>query len=392
MMAVTEQAVEPRLLLGPGPSNLDPRVQAAMAAPLVGHLDPQFLDVMAETMAGLRYVYGTESPYTVPVSGTGSAGLDALLSNLLEPGDECIVGIIGYFGERLADMARRTGANVRTLEAPLGHILSPEQLEEELKRKPAQVVALVHAETSTGACQPLAEMAAVAHRYGALLVADCVTSLGGMPVDFDAVGIDAAGSCTQKCLGAPPGLGPIAVSERGWEKIRQRQERVRSWYLDLAQLFQYWEEGQQRRMFHHTAPVLSVYALHEALRLCQAEGLEARFARHQRAHKAFVAGLEAMGLQLFTPREYQLPMLHVVMAPDGVNEANVRARLLRQGIEIAGGFGPLAGKAWRIGLMGYNAHDGRVLTLLQALEHALAAEGYSLARGAGVAAAEAALA
>lgn len=387
-MPICERIIEPRLLLGPGPSNLHPKVQAAGMDPLVGHLDAQFLNVMNETVAGLRKVFGTTSPYTAPVSGTGSSGLDALLANLLEPGDECIVGIIGYFGERLADMARRSGANVRTIEAPLGHVLTPNQLEEELRRKPAQVVALVHGETSTGADQPLAEMAEVAHRYGALLVADCVTSLGGMPVDLEETGVDAAGSCTQKCIGAPPGLGPVSVNERAWEKIRGRKEPVSTWYLDLAQLLQYWEEGRQSRAFHHTAPVLSIYALHEALRVCLEEGLEARYARHRQAHEALVAGLEAIGLSLFTSPEHRLPMLHVVEAPEGVQEENIRGRLLQQGIEIAGGFGPLQGKAWRIGLMGYNATGGNVLTLMQALEHALAAEGHRFSRGAGVDAAQ----
>lgn len=382
-MVVTEQNIVPRLLLGPGPSNIDPRVQAAAMAPLVGHLDAQFLEIMQQTSAGLREVFGTDSPYTVPVSGTGSAGLDALLSNLLEPGDECVVGIIGYFGERLADMAARTGANVRTIEAPLGDVLRPEQLEEELRRKPAQVVAVVHAETSTGAEQPLKEMAEVAHRHGALLVADCVTSLGGMPVNVDDTGVDAAGSCTQKCIGAPPGLGPITVSRRGWEKIKSRTHPVRSWYLNLSELLQYWEEGRRQRVFHHTAPVLSVYALHEALRICLEEGLEARYARHRRAYDALVAGLEAMGLTMLTPAALRVPMVTVVNVPEGLAEAKVRGRLLEQGVEIAGGLGRLQGQVWRIGLMGYNADGSRVLTLLQGLEHALAAEGYNLSRGAG---------
>ncbi|MGJ9459600.1 pyridoxal-phosphate-dependent aminotransferase family protein [Oceanobacillus sp. CF4.6] len=381
---MTRLAPIPRLLLGPGPSNLDPQVQSVVSAPLVGHLDPQFLEIMNESMDGLRQVYGTTNVHTVPISGTGSSGLEALITNLLEPGDECVVGVIGYFGQRLVDMAKRTGANVRIIEAPLGEILSPDQLEEELKRKPADVVALVHAETSTGACQPLKEMADVAHRYGALLVADCVTSLGGMPVDIDKTGVDAAGSCTQKCLAAPPGLGPITINNNAWERIKKRKTPVPSWYLDLSTLLQYWDEGLQQRAFHHTAPILSVYSLHEAVRLCLKEGLEARYERHSKMHRAFVAGLEAMGLSLFTPAGHRLPMLHVVNAPEGINEATVRSRLLEQNIEIAGGFGPLQGKTWRIGLMGYNARSENVLTLLSALELALTAEGFKVQRGAGV--------
>lgn len=383
-MKMNRLAPTPRLLLGPGPSNLDPQVQSITSAPLVGHLDPQFLEIMNESMAGLRQIYGTKNVHTVPVSGTGSSGLEALITNLLEPGDDCIVGVIGYFGQRLLDMAQRTGANVRTIEAPLGEILSPEQLEEELKRNPAKVVALVHAETSTGAHQPLKEMADVAHRYGALLVADCVTSFGGMPVDIDKNGVDAAGSCTQKCLGAPPGLAPITINNEVWGRIKARRTPVKSWYLDLSSLLQYWDEGIQQRAFHHTAPVLSVYALHEAVRLCLEEGLEARYERHRLVHRAFVAGLEAMGLSLFTSEGHRLPMLHVVNSPEGIDEAAVRRRLLAQNIEIAGGFGPLQGKTWRIGLMGYNAQAQNFITLLSALDSALSEEGFNLKRGAGV--------
>lgn len=368
---------QPRLLFGPGPANLDPAVQQAANWPIVGHLDPQFLEIMNGTIVGLRHVYGTTNTHTLPVSGTGSAGLDALINNLLEPGDECVVCIIGYFGQRLADMASRTGANVRIIEAPLGDVIKPEQLEAELQKKPADVVALVHAETSTGACQPLRELTDIAHRYGALVVADCVTSLGGMPVNLDAMGVDAAGSCTQKCLGAAPGLAPISVNEQAMARIRARKTKVPSWYLDLSLLMAYWDEGAGQRHFHHTAPILSVYGLYEALRVALAEGLEARFQRHRDVHAAFVAGLESLGLQLFTPASHRLPMLHIVNVPDGVNGAEVRKELLSQGIEIADGFGPLSGKAWRIGLMGYNARVENVEKLLSAMREALAKAGYT---------------
>lgn len=373
MMHLPPLKPQTRMLFGPGPSNLEPSVQQAAMSPIVGHLDQQFLEIMTGTINGLRHLYGTTNTYTLPVSGTGSAGLDALLMNLLEPGDDCIVCVIGYFGQRLVDMATRTGANVRIIEVPLGEITAPEQLEAELRRKSASVVALVHAETSTGACQPLKEMAETAHRHGALLVADCVTSLGGMPIDLDAMGVDAAGSCTQKCLGSAPGLAPISLNERALERIRRRKTQVPSWYLDLSMLMAYWEEGVGQRMFHHTAPILSVYSLYEALRVVFDEGLESRYRRHRMAHETLVQGLEEMGLSLFTPVAHRLPMLHIINVPAGVDGNAVRGHLLEQGIEIADGFGPLAGKAWRVGLMGYNATCEKAQMLLVALKGALEA-------------------
>jgi alanine-glyoxylate transaminase/serine-glyoxylate transaminase/serine-pyruvate transaminase len=373
-----------RLLLGPGPSNPDPRVLRAMATPVIGHLDPAFLSMMDETMSWLREVYQTQNHHTVPISATGSAGIEAMLVNLLEPGDDVIVGIIGYFGQRLADVASRTGANVRIIEAPFGEVIDPAAFEAELRRKPAKLVALVHAETSTGALQPIAEVAEIAHRYGALIAVDCVTSLGGLPVKIDEWGIDAAASCSQKCLGAPPGLSPVTFGPRAVEAVRSRKGKVQSWYLDLSLLFAYWGDGKQNtRVFHHTAPVSMIYAMREALRICLEEGLEQRFARHDRAHRAFVTGLEAMGLGLFT-KGPRLPMLHVVNIPDGINDLAIRKRLLEFDIEIAGGFGPLAGKTWRIGLMGTNAAVKPVLTLLNALEQVLCEQGYRADRGAAV--------
>jgi alanine-glyoxylate transaminase/serine-glyoxylate transaminase/serine-pyruvate transaminase len=377
-----------RLLMGPGPSNTDPRILRAMAAPVIGHLDPAFLQIMDETMGALRGLYQTNNHHTVPLSATGSAGIEAMLVNLLEPGDDVIVGVIGYFGQRIADVASRIGANVRLIEAPFGEVIPPERFEAELRRKPAKLVALVHAETSTGACQPIAEVAAIAHRYGALIAIDCVTSLGGMPVKIDEWGVDAAASCTQKCLGAPPGLSPVTFSTRAMDVVRSRKSKVQSWYMDLGLLFSYWGEGgTPTRAFHHTGPISMIYAIHEALRIALAEGLEARFARHQLAHQALVAGLDAMGLSLFTPQAHRLPMLNVVNIPEGVADLPVRRRLLELGIEIAGGFGPLAGKTWRIGLMGVNANQGAIHRLLSGLELALAEAGYPVERGAGPAAA-----
>jgi alanine-glyoxylate transaminase/serine-glyoxylate transaminase/serine-pyruvate transaminase len=364
--------------MGPGPSNPDPRVLEAMARPMVGHLDPYFLRVMDETMQMLRAVYGTSNHHTIPMSGTGTSGLEAIMLNLLEPGDEAVIGVIGYFGQRLREMAARAGAAVRVLEAPFGEILPPERFEEELARRPAKLVALVHAETSTGAAQHVADVARIARRHGALVAIDCVTSLAGMPVLIDEWGIDAAGSCSQKCIGAPPGLGPVTFGPRAMEVVAARTTPPPTWYLDLRLLFQYWGEsgGTPQRAFHHTAPVSSIYALHEALRLILAEGLEARWERHRAAHRHLAQGLDRLGLALFTPASHRLPMLNVVEIPDGLDDAAVRRGLLDRGIEIAGGFGPLKGKTWRIGLMGVNADPARIDRLLGGLEEVLGDQGW----------------
>lgn len=365
-----------RLLTGPGPSNPHPEVMQALAAPLVGHLDPFFLQVMDQSMADLRTVFGTTNHHTIPMSATGSGGLETIMLNLLEPGDHAVIGIIGYFGQRLAAMATKTGATVRTLEEDLGQIIEPGRLRDELAKKPAKLVALVHAETSTGACQPLDEIAEIAHDHGALFAVDCVTSLGGMPVQVDAVGIDAAGSCSQKCIGAPPGLGPVTFGPAAMEAVRSRTHPTPTWYFDLGLLFQYWgESGGGDRVFHHTAPVANIYAFHKALRLILDEGLENRYQRHRDAHAYLVSGLDKLGLSLFTPETHRLPMLNVVNIPGGVDDALVRKKLLDRGIEIAAGFGPLKGKAWRIGLMGYNADPARIDVLLGGLEEVLKEEG-----------------
>ncbi len=367
-----------RLLMGPGPSNPDPRVLEAMARPMVGHLDPYFLEVMDETMGMLRAVYRTGNHHTIPMSGTGTSGLETIMLNLLEPGDEAVVGVIGYFGQRLHEMGLRAGANVRTIEAPFGEVIAPERFEDELKRKPAKLVALVHAETSTGAAQPVQEVAEIARRHGALVAIDCVTSLAGMDVDVDGWGIDAAGSCSQKCVGAPPGLGPVTFGARAMEAARGRKSKPSTWYLDLNLLFSYWGEegGERQRVFHHTAPVSSIYAFHEALRLILEEGLERRWERHRQAHAFFADGLERLGLSLFTPAQHRLPMLNVVNIPDGVDDAAVRGALLERDIEISGGFGPLKGKTWRVGLMGVNADTQRIDRFLGALEEVLREQGW----------------
>lgn len=366
-----------RLLMGPGPGNPDPRVLAAMAANPVGHLDPYFVELMDQTMDALRRVFRTANHHTLPISGTGSAGLEAIILNLLEPGDDAVVVVNGYFGGRVAELARRSGAEVRTVEVESGQIANPAAVDRLLKQRPAKLVAFVHVETTTGACQPIEEMVEVARRCDALVAMDCVTSLGGMPIEIDAWGVDAAGSCSQKCLGAPPGLGPITLGPRAMAAVHARRHKPATWYLDLSQLFQYWgeEHGSRKRAFHHTAPVAAIYGFHEALRLTLEEGLEARWARHRAADEQLVEGLDRLGLTLATPAAHRAPTISVVTVPAGVDEAKVRARLLERGVEMGGGLGALAGKVWRVGVMGYNAERSRVERFLGALEEVLREEG-----------------
>ncbi|MDH4351975.1 MAG: aminotransferase class V-fold PLP-dependent enzyme, partial [Gemmatimonadota bacterium] len=283
-------------------------------------------------------------------------------------------GVIGYFGQRLAELAERAGARVRRIEAPLGEVIAPERIAEQLDRRPPKLVALVHAETSTGAEQPLAGIGALVREAGALFVVDCVTSLGGTAVDVDRQLIDAAGSCSQKCLGAPPGLGPVTFGPRAMAAVTTRRSKPATWYLDLQLLFQYWGDagGPRDRAFHHTAPVANIYGFREALRLVIEEGLEARYARHRAAHERLVEGLGTLGLLLFTPETHRLPMLNVILIPEGVDDVAVRRQMLERGIEIGGGFGPLKGKAWRVGLMGTNATPEVVDRLIGELGEVLA--------------------
>jgi alanine-glyoxylate transaminase / serine-glyoxylate transaminase / serine-pyruvate transaminase len=367
-----------RFLMGPGPSNPDPRVLAAMGANPVGHLDPYFVELMDQTMGALRAVFRTANHHTLPISATGSAGLETIMMNLLEPGDSAVVGVTGYFGQRLAEMARRAGADVRTVDAGPGEVVDPAQIAAALEARPAKLVAFVHVETTTGACQPIAPIVEIARRHGALVAIDCVTSLGGLPLDIDALGVDAAGSCSQKCIGAPPGLAPITVGPRAMEAVRARTHKPSTWYFDLSLLFQYWGESSasRSRAFHHTAPIAAIYGFHEALRLILEEGIEARWARHQTAHEALVRGLDRLGLTLFPPPENRCATINVINAPEGVDEAKVRRRLLDMGVEMGGGLGALAGKVWRVGVMGYNAQVPRVERFLGSLEEALRAEGW----------------
>ena len=384
---VPELLLPSRILLGPGSSMADPRVLRAMSTPLLGHLDPAFLVIMNEVQAMLRTVLGTQNPFTIAVSGTGSAGMEAALVNLLEPGDTALVVTAGVFGNRMAEIAGRCGARAVKLEVPWGETCDPARIEEALAREaPVKVVAIVHAETSTGALQPMAGLGRLCHDRGALLVVDAVTSLGGMPVELDAWEVDACYSGTQKCLSCPPGLAPLSLSPRALEIVRARKTKVQSWYLDAGMVADYWAEG--KRVYHHTAPISMVYALREALRLVLEEGLEARFARHRRHSAALLAGLAALGCSPQAPEGRRLPSLNCVKVPAGVDEAAVRKSLLADhGIEIGGGLGPLAGKVWRIGLMGESSRQENVLAVLAALEQALAKQGKAPRVGAAPAAA-----
>jgi alanine-glyoxylate transaminase/serine-glyoxylate transaminase/serine-pyruvate transaminase len=374
-----------RILMGPGPSEIHPSVLAAMAAPTVGHLDPYFLRVMDEVQSMLREVFGTKNHMTMAISGTGSAGMETCVVNLIEPGDRMVVCVNGVFGGRMADVARRCGAVVTVLERPFGEVFTTQEIAEAVEKVQPKVVGIVQAETSTGACQQLSEIAAVVRKSGALLLTDCVTSLGGLPVNIDQIGIDAAYSGSQKCLGCPPGLSPVTFGERALEAMDRRKAGVQSWYLDIGLLRNYWGNN---RAYHHTAPINMNYALHQALRLVLQEGLEKRYERHRLHHRALRAGLEAMGIQYAVAAENCLPMLNAVLIPSGVDDAAVRAQLLNEfGIEIGGGLGPMKGKTWRIGLMGETAKKSNVLLLLAALDQCIARNGGVSAGGRGVAAA-----
>lgn len=367
-MALQEFIPPHRLLLGPGPSLVHPRVLRALSAPLLGHLDPAFLSVMTDIQSSLRMVFETEHRFTIAISGTGSAGMEASIVNLVEPGDSVIVGINGVFGTRLASVVDRCGGKTIPVEAPWGECIEPDAIEQALARSgPIKAVAIVHAETSTGAWQPLEDIAALCRRYDALFVVDAVTSLGGLPVGVDRLGIDVCYSGTQKCLSCPPGLSPFTMSERALAAVKGRRTRCQSWYLDMSLIAEYWAEGS--RTYHHTAPISMLYGLREALRLIEEEGLPARYKRHRTNSEALLAGLQELELVPLPPAGRRLPMLNCVTVPPHIPEADIRAQLLsRYGIEIGGGHGPLKGKVWRIGLMGESSTEANVLTLLNALE------------------------
>jgi len=374
-----------RILMGPGPSNVHPRVMRAMMAPVVGHLDPDFAAVMEEVKSAMRALFQTANELTFPVSGTGSAGMEAAIANLVEEGDEVVVGVNGVFGGRAADCAERMGARVHRVESPWGRIIEPADIAAALKKiKRPKLVLIIHAETSTGAWQPVEEISRLAHEHGAMLVLDTVTSLGCIPVEIDKWRVDVAYSCTQKGISAPPGLAPITFSRAARDAIRARKQKCRSWYFDIAMIEQYWSP---ERVYHHTAPITMTYALYEGLRLALEEGLEARFARHRLNGAALVAGLAALGLEPVAQEGHRLPQLAVVAAPPGIDEAAVRRELLlTYNIEIAGGLGPFRGKVWRIGTLGESSRRQHVSALLAALESIIARMGVEVRRGAALAA------
>ena len=361
--------VPARLLLGPGPSNADPAVVAAMDRQPIGHLDPAYLDLMDEVQELMRYVWQTNNRMTLPVSGTGSAAMEATLANVVEPGDKVLIGINGYFGHRLVDMAGRYGAEVSTINRPWGEVFTLDELRQALEANRPQVLCLVHAETSTGARQPLEGVGDLCREFDCLLLLDTVTSMGGVPLFLDEWGVDLAYSCSQKGLSCPPGSSPFTMSDRALEKLNSRKSKVANWYLDMSLLANYWGQG---RTYHHTAPVNMTYAIREALRIVAEEGLAARWDRHQQAAEYLWAGLADMGLECHVPKEYRLPTLTTVRIPDGIDGKAVTKKLIDDhNMELGGGLGDLAGQVWRVGLMGYNARKENVDTFLNAFKQVL---------------------
>jgi alanine-glyoxylate transaminase / serine-glyoxylate transaminase / serine-pyruvate transaminase len=365
-----------RYLFGPGPSMVHPRVYQALSKPIVGHLDPYFIQVMHDVQELLKIAFGSSAGSTLVISGTGSAGMEAAVANFVEPGAKLAVFANGYFSDRLTEMARRQGAGVVRLEKAWGEVFADDEASEFIRREKPKVVAYVHAETSTGALQSGRAICAAAHDAGALVIADCVTSLGGLPVEFDETGIDVAYSCTQKGLSCPPGLSPMALSDRAMDSLRARTSPARSWYLDLKLIHDY---STVSHRYHHTAPISMFYALREALLIITEEGIENRWERHRGCHKSFVREIEAMGLRMHVSSANRIPTLNTVLVPGGVDEGKVRKWLLEgPGIEIAGGFGPLAGKIFRIGVMGPLATEDNLQFFLSEFKKALRAEGYSI--------------
>ena len=379
-----------RVLMGAGPSSVHPRVLQAMTLPVVGHLDPAFFEVMDDVCSMLREVYHTSNFMTFPISSTGTGAMEAACANIIERGDTVVVCRNGYFGVRLADIAERCGAEVHMVDSPWGKAVDPDDLANELAKHPkVKAVGVVHAETSTGVLTPLPEIIKLVHSHGAVVIVDAVTSLGGHEIRVDDWDIDICYSATQKCLGAPPGLAPISLGSRAMEVINNRKTKVGSFYFSLQDLESYWSE---RRAYHHTAPISMTYALREALCMMMEEGLENRLRRHARVAAALRAGLEAMGMRLLAEPEYRLNPLTAVVVPDGIDDATVRGKLLNgYNIEIGGGLGELRGKVWRIGLMGDSARETNVFAVLSALEIILSGEGYEVAYGASLAAAQQAI-
>lgn len=358
-----------RVLLGPGPSNVPDRVMKALSSPVVGHLDPAFLAVMEEVQEMLRSVFMTANQFTIPVSGTGSAGMEAALVNSIEEGDNVLVCVNGVFGERMCDIVERCGGILRRVDTKWGTSIDPEQVLKALEEFPADIVTIVHAETSTGVLQPLEEISKITHEKDALLVVDAVTSLGGAPLKVDEWEIDVCYSGTQKCLSCPPGLAPVTFSPRAVEKLEKRSQKVQSWYLDMTMIRKYWGSD---RVYHHTAPISMIYALRESLRIVLEEGLVKRWERHQKLHRNLVAGLGNLGLKMLVDEKFRTPMLNSVIIPSGADDALIRKRLLDEyNTEIGSGLGPLKGKIWRIGLMGHSCTQENVDYILSALKSLL---------------------
>lgn len=366
-----------RTLMGPGPSDINPRVLAAMSRPIIGHMDPAFMGMMEEMKGLLQYAFQTENALTLPVSAPGSAGMETCFANLVEPGDKVIIAINGVFGNRMQENVERCGGVAVRVEDEWGQPVSLQKIEDTLKGHPdARILAFVHAETSTGACSDVRALCELARRHDCLSIVDAVTSLGGSPLYVDEWGVDAIYSGSQKCLSCTPGLAPVSFSERAVARIRARSTRVQSWFLDLNLVMGYWDGSSGKRAYHHTAPVNALYALHEALVILHEEGLEASWARHRHHHEALKAGIEAMGLEFLVAPQHRLPQLNAIRIPDGVDEAGLRTALLeRYSLEIGAGLGPYAGKIWRIGLMGHTASERNVLLCLGALETLLAEMG-----------------
>jgi alanine-glyoxylate transaminase/serine-glyoxylate transaminase/serine-pyruvate transaminase len=378
-----------RTLMGPGPLDIHPRVYQAMAAPILGHLDPAYLEIVKDVGRRLQPIFGTKNAVTNATPGTGTSGMEAAVVNLIEPGDKVLCCVHGYFGDRLRQMAERQGAEVTVLEAEWGSPDDPGAIGQALKRGRHKLITLVHAETSTGVLQPMDDVARLAREHGAMLVLDTVTSLGGVSVTVDAWGVDAAYSCSQKCIGSPPGLAPVTFSERALEAAKKRKRVPPSFYLDIQLLDQYWRGAA----YHHTSSSSLNYALLEALILIEEEGLEKRIARHLRNHKALVAGVEAMGLQMLVAPQHRLPSLNTIRVPEGADDVKLRGYLLEKlNLEIGGGLGKLKGKVWRVGLMGHSSSAERILFFLSALSQALQAQGVKTDLAAGLAASQAALA
>ncbi|RJQ46873.1 MAG: alanine--glyoxylate aminotransferase family protein [Gammaproteobacteria bacterium] len=384
-MTITSFHPPRRTLMGPGPSDVNPRILEAMSRPTIGHLDPVFVSMMDEMKALLQYAFQTKNPLTLPVSAPGSAGMEMCFVNLVEPGDKVIVCQNGVFGGRMKENVERCGASAVMVEDAWGSAVDANKLEQAFKKNPdAKLAAFVHAETSTGAQSDVKTLVEIAHRHGALVIVDAVTSLGGSKLKVDEWNVDAIYSGSQKCLSCTPGLSPVSFSERAVEKIKARKTKVQSWFLDLNLVMGYWGSG--KRAYHHTAPINALYGLHEALVILQEEGLENAWARHERNHQALKAGIEAMGLRFVVKENERLPQLNSIYIPDGVDDAAVRAALLNDyNLEIGAGLGVMAGKIWRIGLMGYASNPTNVLFCLSALEETLARLNAPIKRGVAVA-------